>query len=344
MKKRIVSMMLAAMVALSVVGCGSKTLSNDYVTVKQYKGLEVAQVEKVEVTDEQVEQSVQANLNAAAEKEPIKDRAAGSDLELGSGSFIGAEGGYAGFEDQIIGHSTGEEFDIEVKFSDSYPGTDVAGKVARFHIVLNEIYKQNIPELTDEWVASNSKTAKTADEYRKEVRKQIESSAETANETTLKSEIQEALLEEIDVKKYPKDAVEEQKKQMTDYYTQMAGLYGIELSEFITTYLQMTEDEFNSKVKESAQQTAAFDEAIKLIAEKQKLEPSEKEYKEKFKEYAEQAGADVDAYVEQVGEDVLKAAILRDAVLDYLVDNCVQVENSDSDADSNSNNKEDSSK
>ena len=75
MKKRIVSMMLAAMVALSVVGCGSKTLSNDYVTVKQYKGLEVAQVEKVEVTDEQVEQSVQANLNAAAEKEPIKDRA-----------------------------------------------------------------------------------------------------------------------------------------------------------------------------------------------------------------------------------------------------------------------------
>lgn len=69
-------MMLAAMVALSVAGCGSKTLSNDYVTVKQYKGLEVAQVEKVEVTDEQVEQSVQANLNAAAEKEPIKDRAA----------------------------------------------------------------------------------------------------------------------------------------------------------------------------------------------------------------------------------------------------------------------------
>ena len=51
-------------------------MSNDYVTVKQYKGLEVAQVEKVEVTDEQVEQSVQANLNAAAEKEPIKDRAA----------------------------------------------------------------------------------------------------------------------------------------------------------------------------------------------------------------------------------------------------------------------------
>lgn len=72
MKKRIVSMMLAAMVALSVVGCGSKTLSNDYVTVKQYKGLEVAQVEKVEVTDEQVEQSVQANLMRRQKKSRSK--------------------------------------------------------------------------------------------------------------------------------------------------------------------------------------------------------------------------------------------------------------------------------
>ena len=94
MKKRIVSMMLAAMVALSVVGCGSKTLSNDYVTVKQYKGLEVAQVEKVEVTDEQVEQSVQANLNAAAEKEPIKDRAAEK------GDWVNID--YTGYIDDLI--------------------------------------------------------------------------------------------------------------------------------------------------------------------------------------------------------------------------------------------------
>ena len=131
---------------------------------------------------------------------------------------------------------------------------------------------------------------------------------------------------------------------MTDYYTQMAGLYGIELSEFITTYLQMTEDEFNSKVKESAQQTAAFDEAIKLIAEKQKLEPSEKEYKEKIQRICRAGGSRCGCLCRTGWRRCAEAAILRDAVLDYLVDNCVQVENSESDADSNSNNKEDSSK
>ena len=48
-------------------------------------------------------------------------------------------------------------------------------------------------------------------------------------------------------------------------------------------------------------------------------------------EYAEEAGAgdDVDAYIKQVGEDTLKMAILRDAVTEYLVDECVQVEPSD---------------
>ena len=48
------------------------------------------------------------------------------------------------------------------------------------------------------------------------------------------------------------------------------------------------------------------------------------------KEYAQQAGMDdVDAYKEQVGEDVLKNAILVDVVTDYLVDECVQVEDTD---------------
>ena len=68
---------------------------------------------------------------------------------------------------------------------------------------------------------------------------------------------------------------------------------------------------------------------VKLIAKKEKLEPSDKEYEEGMQEYADKAGADLDTYKEQVGEDVLKDAILRDKVLDYLVDNCVQVEQSD---------------
>ena len=138
-----------------------------------------------------------------------------------------------------------------------------------------------------------------------------------------------ALLDQIEVNKYPDGAVDEQVKQANDYYTQIAQMYGVELSDFITTYLKMTEDQFNKKIEDSAKQAVQLEEAVKLIAKKEKLEPSDKEYKEGMQEYADKAGADLDTYKEQVGEDVLKDAILRDKVLDYLVDNSVQVEQSD---------------
>ena len=83
-------------------------------------------------------------------------------------------------------------------------------------------------------------------------------------------------------------------------------------------------------MKESVQQQVAFDQAVSLIAEKENLEPSDEEYEKRVAEYAEQAGMDdVEAYKEQVGEDVLKNAILVDVVTDYLVDECVQVEDTD---------------
>lgn len=353
MKKKMIAMILAAAVAGTLAGC-SNELSNEYVTVTQYKGLEVSQVEDAEVTDEQVEQVIQTNLESTAEKAAVTDRAAemgdwvnidftgymdgvafdngsaqAQDLQLGSGSYIGASGDYAGFEDQIAGHQTGEEFDITVQFPENYT-EEMAGKVADFHIVLNEIYTENVPELTDEWVQSNSEDSENVDQYREEVRKQLEEQAEASVQSQLRSLVQEALLENIEVEKYPEDVVNKQIEEMETYYTQMAAMYGVELADFIETYLQTTEDDFNARIKEAAQQTAALDQAVLLIAEKENLEPSDEEYEERVKEYAEQAGmTDVDAYKEQVGEDVLKNAIRIDAVTDYLVEECIQVEESD---------------
>lgn len=84
-----------------------------------------------------------------------------------------------------MGHNTGDEFDITVQFPDDYQDTSKAGVVARFHIVLNEIYSQNIPELTDEWVAENSQDSTTVDEYREEVKERLEESSEQSARTEL---------------------------------------------------------------------------------------------------------------------------------------------------------------
>ena len=278
MKKRVIAVLTAVLMTASLAGCGSGKLSNDYVTVNKYKGLEVTEVAKNEVSDDSVEQEIQSRLEAAAPEQDVTDRAAQS----------------------------GDWVNIDYK-----------------------IYQKVTPELTDEWVANNSESSKTVDEYKEEVKNSLQEQQDDSGNSQLKQEVQTALLDQIEVNKYPDGAVDEQVKQANDYYTQIAQMYGVELSDFITTYLKMTEDQFNKKIEDSAKQAVQLEEAVKLIAKKEKLEPSDKEYKEGMQEYADKAGADLDTYKEQVGEDVLKDAILRDKVLDYLVDNCVQVEQSD---------------
>lgn len=351
MKKRIVAVLIAsALTGGLLTGCSGQ-ISNDYVTVKKYKGLEVPQVEAQEVTDDQVEQMIQSNLTTVEE---ITDRAAqngdwvnidytgyidggafdggsdtGAELQLGSGSFIGATEDYAGFEDQIVGHSKGEEFDITVQFPEGYADPTKSGVVAQFHIVLNGIYQQNTAELTDEWVAEHSEDSDTTEEYREEMRGLLEESNEQDVRTQLESGVQDALLSQSEIKEYPEGAVDAQIQQANEYYSYIAGLYGIELSDYITQYLGTTEENFNASVETAAQQTVQLDEAIKLIAEKERLEPTEEEYEEEIAQYAEDAGTDdVEAFKEQYGEEELRMSVLREEVLGYLVDHCVQVEDS----------------
>ena len=201
--------------------------------------------------------------------------------------------------------------------------------VAQFHIVLNGIYQQNTAELTDEWVAEHSEDSDTTEEYREEMRSLLEESNEQDVRTQLESGVQDALLSQSEIKEYPEGAVDAQIQQANEYYSYIAGLYGIELSDYITQYLGTTEENFNASVETAAQQTVQLDEAIKLIAEKERLEPTEEEYEEEIAQYAEDAGTDdVEAFKEQYGEEELRMSVLREEVLGYLVDHCVQVEDS----------------
>ncbi|MFR3225825.1 MAG: FKBP-type peptidyl-prolyl cis-trans isomerase, partial [Blautia massiliensis (ex Durand et al. 2017)] len=73
----------------------------------------------------------------------------GTNLVLGSHSYIDD------FEEQIVGHTPGETFDVNVTFPEDYGNADVAGKDAVFSTTLNYISETVLPEMTDEWVQEN---------------------------------------------------------------------------------------------------------------------------------------------------------------------------------------------
>ena len=156
------------------------------VTLGQYKGLEVEKV-SAEVTDTDVMLELEKVQRQNARKVEVADRAAqmgdianidylgsvdgvpfdggkaeGHELELGSHSFI------EGFEEAIVGHSIGEEFDINVTFPEAYHAPELAGKPAVFAIKLNALTAKELPELNDAFAEDVSEFS-TLDEYKADI-------------------------------------------------------------------------------------------------------------------------------------------------------------------------------
>lgn len=347
MKKRLIAgIMIVGLIGASLAGCGSKELSNDYIKITQYKGLEVDKVEVTEVTDEDVESDIQNTLEANKIYNEVTDRSVedgdtvtidyvgkldgeafdgGSaedyQLEIGSNSFI------EGFEEAIIGHAAGETFDIDVTFPEEYStNPDLAGKAVVFTITLSKIETTSLPELNDEFVATVSEESTTVEEYKKEVKQTLQESNEKTAESTLQNAVYTKLLENIEATKYPEEELEEAKESLKSTQEQTAAYYGMELADYIEA-MGYTEDQFDEQITESAQSSVKFMQAVELIAEKEKLTPTEEEYQEKYEELAENYGYEsADALIESATEETVQKSVLQTVVVEWLVENCKQVE------------------
>ena len=105
-------------------------------------------------------------------------------LTLGSGQFI------PGFEDQIVGHEAGEEFDVNVKFPEEYQAAELAGKDATFKVKLHEVKYKELPVADDEF-AKDVSEYDTIDELKASIRKNMEES----NEKQAELEVENGLVD-----------------------------------------------------------------------------------------------------------------------------------------------------
>ncbi|MCL2865669.1 MAG: trigger factor [Lachnospiraceae bacterium] len=352
MKKRLLAFILGGALILSLIGCGSsRELSNDFITINQYKGLELVKVEFPEITDDDVDRMIHGNLGASSTLEMITDRPAeegdmvlidfvgsidgelfeggaaeNQSLTLGSGAFIGPEGDYRGFEEQVVGHSIGDVFDIQVQFPESY-AQDLAGQVANFNITLHEISRVNTPELTDSWVQDNSEDSTTIAEYREEIRAMLEENVENGIRNQQQTEAMSLLLENVEVTGFPEGAVEEETDMIVNYYIQMAEGHGMELADFLQQFIGATEESFREQVVAVAEMAVTRKLAAELIAERERLIPSEEEFQERIEELTFLAGFEsVEVYLNQFGEELVRDVILQQVVADFLVDHATFID------------------
>lgn len=146
-------------------------------------------------------------------------------LVLGSNSFI------SGFEEAIVGHAAGEEFDVNVTFPDEYHAKDLAGKPVTFTTTLKEVKEVVEPEENDE-LAAKSGPFQTMDELRDDIKRELTAQAEREHDEAVRDHYVEQLVAKSDI---PVPAVlrQDQAEAIERDMTQNLMYQGLSIEQYI---------------------------------------------------------------------------------------------------------------
>ena len=287
------------------------------VTLGEYKGIEVQKADMT-VTDQDVEDAVKRELEKDSRLVTVTDRAAkdgdtvkidfdGSvdgvafdggkgenyPLQLGSGSFI------PGFEEQIVGHSAGDAFDVEVTFPEDYHAKELAGKAAVFKTVLHEIQTREVPELNDAY--ADDKGFDSAEAFREDVKQKLADakakSAAAANENAVIGKVVENAQIEL-----PEPMIETQVEQMIDDYARRMQSQGLQLDQYME-YTGMTMDKLKEQFHPQAVRNLKTRLTLEKVVEAENIEVSEDAIDAEIKRMAEQYKVDFEKMKEFMTED-----------------------------------------
>ena len=344
-KQRVIVAMLTLCLAVSAVGCSKKEISNEYVKISQYKGVEAEKVTPNEVTEDDITNYINAKM--AEQTKDVTDRelrkgdlaqfeytgklkSTGKVFDEGTLTLGNGEQYVDGFEEGIYGHKLNETFDLPIKFPEGYGGTEqpeLSGADVIFTIKITGIKEKAYSELNDEFVKAVSEKSKTVEEYKEEVKKEVEKTNKEQAEAELRDNAWNAVLENAEIKKYPEKRLEEKQKTIEEQFKKLIEQsYGLSYEDYLIQSGQ-SEDDFKKQVKEMSKESLKPALVAELIAKEEGLEISDKEMKKEMKTFAKENGyPDVDTLVELNGEDMVKEAILQNKIMEWVADNCKQVE------------------
>ena len=235
-------------------------------------------------------------------------------LELGSNSFI------PGFEEQVAGHKTGDEFDVNVTFPEQYEPS-LAGKDAVFKCKINEIKTKELPELDDEF-AKDVSEFDTLDELKADLKKQISERKEANAKTDYENQLLEQVVENMEVE-IPECMNKQKCDEMIQDYSYRLQMQGLDLNTYLQ-YLGQTMEQFREQFMDGAKQQVKVKLALDAIVKAENIEATEEEIAEEIAKLAEQYNMEADKIKAAVPQEQLTDDIVTRKAVDFVVDNSVK--------------------
>ena len=279
------------------------------IEIKDYKGIEVEQM-STEVTEDMIDHEIEHVRERNSRMVTVEDRAAEDgdtvvidfegfcdgeafeggkaenyNLELGSGNFI------PGFEEQIVGHSTDEEFTIDVKFPEEYQAENLKGKDAQFKIKLHEIKKKELPEVDDDFVKDVSEKDTVA-EYRDELKEQIAHRLEHEAEHDLEHKLTDAVIDKVEGE-IPQQMYDNEAQNMMREMDMRLRSQGMDMNTYLK-YTGMEADAVLEMYKPEAEKGVKMRLALEKIAKLEEIKPTEEEIEAEYKKMADAYQMDVE--------------------------------------------------
>ncbi len=310
----------------------------DHVDLCDYEGIAIP-ADVHEITDERVDSEIAAILADYTTENQITDRvvedgdtvnidyigridgeefAGGNTDGNGAKVTIGVTQYIDDFLEQLIGHTPGETFDVEVTFPTDYQEEELQDKDAVFETTINHIVESETPELTDEFVAQHL-TSYYGYETVEDMKSQIHDSMKAS---AIELYIQNYLMENSTVEDVPENLVIYQENTLVLYYMDYAEYYEMDFDEFMPTYLGVsTTEELLEKFRADNEKTAEFYLLLQAVAEDSGISVSDEELPVYFEKNT--GSADFSEYEKLYGMPHLKLVALHQAVMDYVTQSAV---------------------
>lgn len=315
-------------------------VSPEEVDINGYEGIKV-EAKSTEVTDELVNEKIEKvrDRNSrliTVEDRPVKDgdiavidfegfvdgeafeggKAESFNLTIGSGQFI------PGFEEQIIGKSTGDEFTIDVTFPEEYQAAELAGKASQFKIKLHEIKEKELPEVDDEFVKDVS-DKETVEEYREEIKGELAEKLQKEADSDAERQIIEKLCELLEAE-IPEVMYENKKNDMLRDFDMQLRSQGLDLKTYLQ-YVGMSADDVKEGYKEQAEQRVKLRLALEKIAEKEGFtDVTDEELEAEYTKLADAYKMEADKVKEAISAEALRKDIAVEKAMDFVKESAIK--------------------
>ncbi|MDR1409388.1 MAG: trigger factor [Oscillospiraceae bacterium] len=316
-----------------------KVWTKPVVNLTKYEGLE-AEKEEVNVIDgdidAEIERRRERNARVSSSENPAVDgdiavidfegflegvpfeggKGEKYELTLGGGQFI------PGFEEQIIGHSAGENLDVNVSFPEEYHAEELAGKPVVFKVYIHELKHKELPELDDEF-AKDLGDYDTIADLREGVRTELLEQRRNHAGEHFESNVLEALIDATEGE-IPPPMVEHQAKEQVRSMAQNLERQSMPLDMYLQ-YTGQTPEQFEESQHPAAERRVRLELALEKIVELAAIDVKAEEVEAEYAKIAEQHGLEVERVKKIVSEEDMSASLKREKAIHLVKDSAVAV-------------------